>query len=58
MWDVVFDGKVVKSYPYRIQACVYCWMEGWVYSGYDDWERNSIGEINVLHPQAKIVERD
>lgn len=37
MWNVYVNNVRVKSYPYKLQACIYCWMNGYVYSGIDDW---------------------
>lgn len=54
MWNVEVNNVVVKSYPYKVQAYTYCLMNGYVYSGWDDWERGSIGHICTLDERVKI----
>lgn len=33
MYQVVVNNKVVKTYPFKIQAIIYCFMNGYVTSG-------------------------
>lgn len=33
MYQVIVNNKVVKTYPFKIQAIVYCFMNGYVTSG-------------------------
>lgn len=52
MYSVIVNNKVVKKYPYKIQAIVYCFMKGYVYSGYDEW--NSYKYLQVLDDRVRI----
>ena len=33
MYKVYINGVLVKKYPYEIQALIYCYMNGYVYTG-------------------------
>lgn len=54
MYNVEVDGITVKSYPYKIQAFVYCLISGYVYTGFDEWEH--CNQFFVLDDDVKIVE--
>ena len=55
-WTVLVNNVPVKTYPFKAQAFTYCLMNGYVYSGFDDWEfGGSIGSICVLDERVKIV---
>lgn len=49
MYQVTVNNTPVKTYPYKIQAIVYCFMNGYVTSG-RGWyfldERVKIREVN------------
>lgn len=53
-YQVIVNNKVVKEYPYKIQAYTYCLMNGYVYSGYDEW--NSYSKFICLDDKVKIAE--
>jgi hypothetical protein len=52
MWEVTVNGKVVKKYPFKLQAQVYCMLKGYVYFGHDEW--NHFREFYVLDNHVKI----
>lgn len=54
-WKVFVNNVQVKSYPFKLQAITYCLMNGYVYSGWDDWEFGSRGSICVLDERVKII---
>ena len=55
MWSVYVNGHRVKSYTYKIQASIYCFMNGYVYSGWDDFKFGS-KSIYVLDDRVEIRE--
>ena len=40
MYSIYVDNEKVKSYKYKIQAVVYCFINGYVYSGGHDMDSN------------------
>ena len=40
MYNVYVNGTKVKSYKYKIQAIIYCFMNGYVSSGGHDMDSN------------------
>lgn len=38
MYKVILNNNIVKSYPYKIQAIVWCFLNGYVYSGGYDFD--------------------
>lgn len=40
MWKVMVNNKLVKSYPHEAQAVMYCFMNGYIYSGGYDFDNN------------------
>lgn len=53
-WVVRVNDKIVKEYPYKWQAVMYCYMNGYVYSGLNEW--NNFKEIVCLNDRVKIEE--
>lgn len=51
MYEVYVNNKLVKSYKFKIQAVVYCYMNGYVYEGGHDFDDNW---IVTLDPRAEI----
>lgn len=51
-WVVKVNGNIVKSYPYKWQAVMFCYMNGYVYSGLNEW--NNFKEIVCLDDRVKI----
>lgn len=54
MYNVIVNNTIVKTYPYKIQAIIYCFLKGYVYSGYDEW--HSYNYVQVLDDRVKIEE--
>ena len=54
MYKVIVNGKTVKEYPFKIQANIYCFLSGYVYEGYDEW--NSYKYLKVLDDRVRIEE--
>lgn len=54
MYKVIVNGKTVKEYPFKIQAVIYCFLNGYVYEGYDEW--NSYKYLRVLDNRIRIEE--
>jgi hypothetical protein len=51
MYQVIVNNKVVKTYPFKIQAIIYCFMNGYVTIGrgwyfLDDRVKISECEVN------------
>ena len=38
MYVVYVDGLKMKVYPYRIQAIIWAFLHGYVYTGWDEWK--------------------
>lgn len=53
-YQVIVNKEIVKEYPFKIQAVIYCFMNGYVYHGYDEWR--SYREIRVLDNRVEIRE--
>lgn len=53
MYNVYVNNTLVKSYPFRIQAVIYCYMNGYVYEGGYDFDNRW---YRVLDPRVKIRE--
>ena len=53
MFQIIRNNKIVKEYPYRIQAVIYCFLAGWVSSGTDDWTNQA---HTFLDPNVSIKE--
>lgn len=53
-WIVRVNDKTVKEYPYKWQAVMYCYLNGYVYSGLNEW--NNFKEIVCLDDRVKIEE--
>ena len=51
MYSVYINDVKVKSYPFKIQAVVYCYMNGYVYEGGHDFDDNW---IVTLDPRVEI----
>ena len=51
-WVVKVKGEIVKEYPYKWQAIMFCYMNGYVYSGLNEW--NNSKEIVCLDSRVKI----
>ena len=51
MWVVYVDGLPVKKYKYKIQANIYCYLKGFVYSGLGDFYNK---EIKALDSRVRI----
>lgn len=51
-WVVRVDNKIVKEYPYKWQAVMYCYLNGYVYSGINEW--NNFKEIVCLDNRVEI----
>lgn len=49
MYQVIVNNKVVKTYPFKLQAIIYCFLNGYVTSG-RGWY--------FLNPDVKISEVD
>lgn len=45
----------IKSYPFKIQCTIWLYLQGWVFSGTDDW---TCKDINIVScptcPDAKV----
>lgn len=54
MYKVAVNNEVVKEYPFKIQAVIYCFMHGYVSHGYDEWNGNK--ELVVLDERVKVYE--
>lgn len=55
MWQVIVNNTVVKEYKHEVQAVMYCYMNGYVYSGIDDWTNR----FHVcLDERVKIVHKN
>lgn len=47
-YELYFNNTLVKTYPYKIQAIIYCFLSGWVSTGYGWYfldERVKINEV-------------
>lgn len=53
-WIVRVNGKIVKEYPLKVQAIIYCYLKGYVMSGYDEWDGYKY--IEMLDDRVKIDE--
>lgn len=51
MYIVKVNDKKVKEYEYEEQAVMYCYINGYVYSGIDEFDGTEVVE---LHPNVKI----
>lgn len=38
MYNIYVNNTKVKSYPFKIQAVIYCYMNGYVYGGMYDFD--------------------
>lgn len=32
-YEITRKGRIIKSYPFRLQAVIYCYLKGFVYTG-------------------------
>jgi|GEM_PF-6885198 len=48
MYQVVNKGSVVKEYPYKIQAVVWCFLHGFITTGYGYYFLNPDIEIRKV----------
>ena len=46
---------VFKEYPYKLQAIIWCFMNGYAYSGFDEWKHGR-ERLYILDPRIEIVE--
>lgn len=46
MYNVYVNNVKVKSYPFKIQAVIYCYMNGYVSEGLHDFSNNWIVTLN------------
>lgn len=53
MYDVYVNNVKVKSYPFKIQAVIYCYLNGYVSSGGCDFDN---GWYYFLDEKVRIVE--
>lgn len=47
-YQVLVNNTVVKAYPYKTQAVTYCFLNGYVSSGYDWYFLNPKVEIRKV----------
>ena len=52
MYQVILNNNVIKSYPYKIQAVIWCFLNGYVYSGGYDFDNK---RYYFLDDSIKIV---
>lgn len=52
-YNIYVNNTFVKSYPFKIQAIIYCYLKGYVYEGGCDFDNNW---YRVLDPKVKILE--
>ena len=55
MYNVYVNNVKVKSYPFKIQAVVYCYMNGYVFEGGHDFDDNW---YVTLHDRVQIRKED
>lgn len=54
IYQVIVNNTVVKEYPHKWQAVMYCYLNGYVYSGLNEW--NNFKGIVCLDDRVKIEE--
>lgn len=52
-YQVIINDDVIKEYPYKIQAYTYCILNGYVTTGYDEW--NGFKRLVFLDDKVKIL---
>lgn len=48
MYQVIVNNAIVKTYPYKLQATIYCFLSGYISSGYGWYFLNPKVEIKEV----------
>lgn len=56
MYEIYVRGHLVKSYEHKEQVEAFCFMNGYVSSGFDEWGGHE--QYFFMNPNVKVIQKE